>query len=80
MPQCPFCKIPSDQPICIRCGHSITAARRRCSKCGQMSPTTEPTCVQCHARFVSEWAWKVPLIILLVVLAMVVPILIELLV
>lgn len=75
---CPFCDTPSTSQTCPSCGRDTTARRRRCAGCGRFSPTTEATCLNCGAPFRSELRWKIPLIILLFVVAIVISILLRL--
>ncbi|HWT01679.1 MAG TPA: hypothetical protein VN256_15640 [Pyrinomonadaceae bacterium] len=66
---CPFCGGASNSQLCNWCGRDTTAPRRPCPRCGRMAQTVEPACWNCGARFKSDMAWKIPVIILLFVLA-----------
>lgn len=74
---CPFCGGTTDLPRCVWCGRDPTAPRRPCPKCRRMVPTNEPACWNCGSKFKSDLNWKIPLIILLFVLAIVLSILIR---
>jgi predicted amidophosphoribosyltransferase len=70
---CPFCGAPvHTAQLCAACGRDTTAPRRPCEKCGQMIPSHERACWRCGASFKSELWWKVPLIVLLFLLAFVI--------
>jgi predicted amidophosphoribosyltransferase len=68
--QCPFCDTTTTVPTCEYCGRDVTAPRRPCKTCGRWSPKTESECIHCGARYVSEWVWKIPLMIALVIAAL----------
>ena len=66
---CPFCGGTSNSQLCNWCGRDTAAPRRPCPACGRMAPSREPACWNCGAKFKSDMAWKIPLIVLLFVLA-----------
>ena len=78
---CPFCggAVDADQSRCTLCGRSPSVPRRVCPKCGGMSPIAEKICVHCKHAFVSDAAWKIPLIIGLFLVAFVLAVVIQLL-
>ncbi len=41
----------------------MTAARRICRGCGDVTPINAPSCIHCGARSRSDLGWKVPLIV-----------------
>ena len=75
MASCPFCDsaevLPEGQRDCPSCGRDRTVPRRICSNklCRRMTPKSELACVHCGQNAKSELRWKVPLIILLFLLA-----------
>jgi len=69
---CPFCGDPGAERFCGRCGRDPTAARRVCPACSRLSPQAEPRCCHCQRAFRSELLWKVPLILVLLVLVVLV--------
>lgn len=75
---CPFCGGTTNQQICNWCGRDTTAPRRPCPTCRRMATTYEPVCWNCGTKFKSEMAWKIPLIILIFVLAITLSIVIRL--
>ena len=75
---CPFCRAPAAAQVCGSCGRDTTAPRRPCGRCRQMVPSSERVCPKCGAAFRSDMSWKIPLIILLFLLAFVVSILLAL--
>ena len=66
---CPFCGGTSNTQICNWCGRDTTAPRRPCPRCNRMVPTYEPVCWNCGSKFKSDLNWKIPVIILIFVLA-----------
>lgn len=66
---CPFCGAPAAAQMCTSCGRDTTAPRRPCGKCGSMAPSCDRGCWNCGAGFKSDLWWKVPLIVLLFLLA-----------
>lgn len=74
---CPFCGGTSNTQICNWCGRDTTAPRRPCPHCKRMALTTEPVCWSCGLKFKSDLNWKIPVIILMFVLAIVLSILIR---
>jgi len=67
--RCPFCGTPTAQARCETCHRDPTAARRVCARCQKQTPTAEKACMHCGGAAGSELAWKVPLIIVLFVVA-----------
>ncbi len=74
---CPFCSGQVPDRICPECGRDATRSRRKCGKCGGMSPTIEASCCHCYAPFKSELRWKVPLIIGIFLAAIILSIIIQ---
>lgn len=50
---------------------SASVPRKVCPACNELTPSSEPACAHCGAAFRSELAWKVPVIVLMFVLAFV---------
>jgi hypothetical protein len=75
---CPFCGGTTNQQVCNWCGRDTTAPRRPCPKCRRMATTYEPACWNCGAKFTNEMGWKIPLIILIFVLATILSVVIRL--
>ena len=75
---CPYCRHPATQMFCETCGRDTTAPRRPCPHCRQMVPSNEPRCWNCGTQFRNEMWWKIPLIILLFVIAIIIGIVIRL--
>lgn len=75
---CPFCGASAAAQVCGSCGRDTTAPRRPCGRCRQMVPSSERVCPKCGAAFRSDMSWKIPLIVLLFLLAFVVSILLAL--
>ena len=75
MASCPFCdstvELAFGERDCPSCGRDRTAPRRLCGnkQCGRMTPKAEKACVHCGQNTKSELRWKIPVIILLFVLA-----------
>lgn len=76
---CPFCRAAAESRVCPACGRDTTAPRRPCASCGRIVPVAERVCYACGAAHTSEMWWKIPLIVLLFVLAFVVSIVLALL-
>ena len=53
---------------------ATSVPQRVCASCKQLSPKTDPACAHCGTTFRSDMRWKIPLIVLLFVLAFVVSI------
>jgi hypothetical protein len=66
---CPFCATPTASSRCERCARDPRSPRRICTRCQRPTPTTERVCMHCGAAKPNDLSWKVPLIILLFVLA-----------
>ena len=75
MASCPFCdsteELAAGKHDCPSCGHDRTAPRRFCGdkQRARMTPKAENACVHCGQNAKSELRWKIPVIILLFVLA-----------
>lgn len=67
--RCPFCEAEALGAQCPACGRNTTAPRRPCATCGRMTPTADAACWNCGTVLKSELRWKVPVIILLFILA-----------
>lgn len=76
---CPFCGAAAPGPACPACGRDPTANRRVCAKCGKATPIAASACCHCGAPKGSELAWKIPVIVLLFVLAFVVSVVVAML-
>lgn len=66
---CPFCGTTARGELCGACNRDITAARRVCTKCQKMTPVSERVCYHCGSKEGSELAWKVPVIIIMFIVA-----------
>ena len=66
---CPFCGAPAAPPRCATCQRDPTAMRRVCAGCRRQTPTIEPVCMHCQRAPANEMAWKIPVIVLLFVVA-----------
>jgi RNA polymerase subunit RPABC4/transcription elongation factor Spt4 len=75
---CPFCGAVGQGAVCCSCGRDTAAARRPCKKCGRMVPTAEQSCWNCGAAFRSDLWWKIPVIVLLFLAAIIISIAINL--
>lgn len=70
---CPYCGNPQATPVtCAACGRNPSAPRRVCSTCKKMTPKAEPVCLHCRTVFTSELSWKIPVIILVVIVSAIV--------
>lgn len=67
--RCPFCGTQTTQPRCETCQRDPSAPRRVCAHCQKQTPTAEKACMHCRGAAGSELAWKVPLIVILFVVA-----------
>jgi predicted amidophosphoribosyltransferase len=67
--RCPFCGTETTQPRCQTCGRDPGAARRVCHQCKRQTPITEVPCMHCKVGPTSELGWKVPVIVLMFVIA-----------
>ena len=79
MSPCPFCDdVRGGQP-CGTCGRAPDPdlSRRPCPACQQMTPLNEPACCHCGQTIRSELRWKVPVIILMFVVAIAVSVLVQ---
>ncbi|MBK7829951.1 hypothetical protein [Nannocystis sp.] len=69
---CPFCgDLTGEAGRCGGCGRNKQAPRRSCTNCGKFTPSAEANCCHCRQAFTSELAWKVPVIIVLFIAAIV---------
>ncbi len=68
---CPYCGSPAPGQTCPACNRDTTAPRRVCSKCGRITLMTEPNCVGCKTFYRSDMVWKVPIIVLMFVIAII---------
>jgi predicted amidophosphoribosyltransferase len=70
---CPYCGNPQATPVtCAVCGRNPSAPRRICSSCKKMTPKAERVCLHCRTVFTSELSWKIPVIILVIVVSAVI--------
>lgn len=70
---CPFCgNQQATADHCSACNRNPSLPRRVCSACNRVSPSSEAACMHCKRAFGSEMSWKVPLIVLLFVAAIVI--------
>ncbi len=76
--RCPFCEASTTERSCQSCKRDTTAPRGPCQSCGRMKPTAEPRCWHCGGEVKSDLRWKIPLIIVLFLAAMVLSILLHL--
>ncbi|MGB3541777.1 hypothetical protein [Rubrivirga sp.] len=56
----------------------MSTTQRVCPSCKGLTPSSRTSCAHCGRRFRNEMAWKIPLIVLLFVLAIAASVLIEL--
>jgi len=75
---CPFCGEVAEGDSCQSCGLPVTASRRVCTKCGKITLSQDSKCVHCGMVKPNELAWKIPLIIILFIIAFVITVLIQL--
>jgi predicted amidophosphoribosyltransferase len=66
---CPFCGTATAASRCERCVRDPRAPRRVCAACARQTPIHEPVCMHCGAGKPNDMAWKVPVIILMFVVA-----------
>jgi hypothetical protein len=74
---CPYCRMPATMQFCETCGRDTTAPRRPCPHCRQMVPSNEPRCWNCGTQFRNEMWWKIPLIVLIFVIAIILSLIIR---
>lgn len=74
---CPFCDAPAEERVCSSCKRDTTAARRPCQSCAKMIPLQEKSCSHCGANQSSEFAWKIPVIIAMFVVALIISVLVR---
>jgi hypothetical protein len=68
---CPYCGSSAPGQTCPTCNRDTTAPRRVCAKCGRITPMTEPVCLGCQTPYRSDMVWKVPVIIVLFIAAII---------
>ena len=66
---CPYCGAAAPDAICGGCRRDTTAARRPCQNCGKVMPSADADCPHCGARFRNPLRWKIPVIVLMFLLA-----------
>jgi len=66
---CPFCGSQVTGPQCQTCRRDPRAARRICSNCKKQTPNTEPKCMHCQVAKGNDMGWKIPLIVLMFIIA-----------
>ncbi len=66
---CAFCGTTTDQVRCQACQRDPRGARRVCSRCKKNTPSAEKTCMHCGVGATSDLGWKIPLIVVLFLLA-----------
>jgi len=66
---CPFCRTATAASRCERCLRDPRAARRVCAACARQTPVHEPACMHCGASAPNDLVWKVPVIVLMFVVA-----------
>jgi len=75
---CPFCDAPAEQTTCSSCQRDTTAARRPCQSCAKMMPLQDNICPRCKASQSHELSWKIPIIVIMFVIATILGILLRL--
>ncbi|HWO18402.1 MAG TPA: hypothetical protein VNO30_06485 [Kofleriaceae bacterium] len=71
---CPFCGAPAISPRCQQCQRDPQAPRRICGHCAKQTPSSEKACMHCQTAAGSDLSWKIPLIVVLFLLALAVSI------
>ncbi len=66
---CHFCDARVVGETCGSCGRDQAARRRVCAKCKKMTPVAEPQCSHCGQTFRNELRWKIPVIMIMFVVA-----------
>jgi predicted amidophosphoribosyltransferase len=67
---CPYCGNPQASPdVCLHCGRNPSAPRRICPTCKMMTPKSERACWHCGAVFTSELSWKIPVVIVVIIVS-----------
>ena len=67
---CPYCANPTAAAShCPACRRDPSAPRRICPDCKRMTPKNEARCCHCAHVFGNELSWKIPVVILVIVVA-----------
>jgi RNA polymerase subunit RPABC4/transcription elongation factor Spt4 len=66
---CAFCGTTTDQLRCPTCQRDPRGARRVCAWCQRNTPTGEKPCMHCGVVAQSDLGWKVPVIVVMFLLA-----------
>jgi predicted amidophosphoribosyltransferase len=67
---CPYCANPTATANhCPACRRDPSAPRRICPDCKRMTPKNEVRCCHCAHVFGNELSWKIPVVILVIVVA-----------
>jgi RNA polymerase subunit RPABC4/transcription elongation factor Spt4 len=67
---CPYCGNPQATPeMCGHCERNPSAPRRVCKTCKMMTPKDEGACWHCGTVFTNELSWKIPVVILVIVVS-----------
>jgi predicted amidophosphoribosyltransferase len=67
---CPYCGYANAAPLaCPACQRNPSAPRRICPDCKRMTPKNEARCCHCAHVFGNELSWKIPVVILVIILA-----------
>ena len=74
---CPFCGAQAQSPRCMTCQRDPRAPRRICAHCKKQTPTNEPKCMHCQVAAGSELGWKVPVIVLMFIVAFIIAIAVQ---
>jgi len=75
---CPFCGAQAIAPRCMTCQRDPRSPRRICGHCQKQTPTNEPKCMHCQFTPGSELSWKVPVIVLMFIVAFVLAVALQL--
>ena len=67
---CPYCANPTaTADLCPACRRNPSAPRRICPDCKRMTPKSEARCCHCAHVFGNELSWKIPVVIVVIILA-----------
>jgi RNA polymerase subunit RPABC4/transcription elongation factor Spt4 len=67
---CPYCGNPqAAEAFCDACRRNPSAPRRICPACKRMTPKDEKLCCHCAHKFTHELSWKIPVIIVVIIVA-----------
>ncbi len=69
---CPFCDGKVHHLSCTNCGRNTRVTRRRCGGCQRFNPSSEITCIHCGGRFRSEYRWKIPVMVVVILIGILV--------